>query len=167
MVGSLSENQESERIYLNLENTSSVPFNSIAGKETREENCLKLDHESPRQEQFDDVLVQAIDEVLTSLGLPVKNTFYQHLEVDFNIPKKDIPKNIAKFCNIIHKIFGLGACRLERKFMQNLNSKLQANVEWPECEWSLSKWIVMDTSFEENINNIRKNYETSGLKTVI
>ncbi len=45
MAGSLSENQETERIYLNLENTSSSPFNSIAGKETREENSLKLSHE--------------------------------------------------------------------------------------------------------------------------
>jgi hypothetical protein len=167
MAGSLSENQETERIYLSLENTSTVPFNSPAGKEAREDNNLKLNHESPSQEQFDGVLVQAIDEVLTTLGEPVKNAFYQHLEVDFNIPKNEIPKNIAKFCNIIHKIFGLGACRLERKFMQNLNSKVQANVEWPECEWSLSKWIVMDTSFEENIDNIRKNYLASELKTVI
>jgi len=165
MAGSLSENQETERIYLNLEDTSSSPFNSITGKEARKENSLKLSHEC--QEQFDNVLVQAIDEVLASLGEPVKNAFYQHLEVDFNIPKKDIPKNIAKFCSIIHKIFGLGACRLERKFMQNLNSKVQANVEWPECEWSLSKWIVMETSFEENINKIRKNYEALGPKTLI
>ena len=164
MVGSLSENQESERVYFNLENPSSGPFIPTEGKNSREENHLKLNPENPRHEQFNDFLVQAIDEVLTSLGEPVKNTFYQHLEVDFNIPKNEIPKNIAEFCNIIHKIFGLGACRLERKFMQNLNSKVQANVEWPECERSLSQWIVMETSFEESVSEIRQNYETLGQK---
>lgn len=167
MVGSLSENQESERVYFNLENPSSGTFIPTEGKNAREENHLKLNSENPRHEQFDDFLVQAINEVLTSLGEPVKNTLYQHLEVDFNITKNEIPNKIAEFCKIIHKIFGLGASRLERKFMQNLNSKVQANVECPECEWSLSKWIVMETSFEENINNIRKNYEALGPKTLI
>jgi hypothetical protein len=164
MVGSLSENQESERVYVNLESPNSGPFIPIEEKKGRGENDPMLNPESPRQGQFNDFLGQAIDEVLTSLGEPVKNTFYQRLEVDFDIPKNEIPKKIPEFCNIIHKIFGLGACRLERKFMQNLNSKVQANVELPECEWSLSKWIVMETSFEENIDKIRKNYESLGPK---
>ena len=167
MVGSLSENQEAERVCFNLENPSTGPFISVEVKNGREENDLKLNPESSRQGQFNDFLVQAIDEVLTSLGEPVKNAFYQHLEEDFNIPKNEIPKNITEFCNIIHKIFGLGACRLERKFMQNLNLKVQANVECPECERSLSQWIVMETSFEDSVSKIRQNYEALGPKTII
>jgi hypothetical protein len=121
---------------------------------------LSTDSESFKKEQFDNFLFQAIDEGLSSLGEPVKNSLYQHLEVDFNMPKNEIPQNIASFSGIIHKIFGLGACRLERKFMKNLNTKVQASGELPECECSLSNWIVMDVSFEEYIDKMRKNYES-------
>ncbi len=140
MASSVVESQESERIYIKVED--------------------------PNKEQFDDFLIQAIDEALASLGEPVKNTVYQHLEVDFNIPKNEIPEKIGEFSSIMHKIFGLGACRFERKFMKNLNSKVQADIDWPECEGSLSKWIVSEVSFEKYVIKIRKSYETQGLKTL-
>ena len=140
MAGLLTETQGLEVVYSSLEN-------------------LSMDSESSRQEQFDVFLVQAIDEALTSLGEPVKNALYQRLEVDFNIHKNDIPKKIGEFSDIIHKIFGLGACRLERKFMKNLNSKVQASVRLAECEGSLSEWIIMETSFDEYVAKVRKNYE--------
>lgn len=133
MASSVVESQESERIYIKVED--------------------------PNKEQFDDFLIQAIDEALASLGEPVKNTVYQHLEVDFNIPKNEIPEKIGEFSSIMHKIFGLGACRLERKFVKNLNSKVQASVRWTECEGSLSEWIIMETSFDEFVEKARKNYE--------
>ncbi|MGA2682245.1 MAG: hypothetical protein ABSF44_10665 [Candidatus Bathyarchaeia archaeon] len=140
MAGSLAKTQETEGIYITLEN--------------------------PSNEQFDEVLVQAIDEVFTSLGEPVKNAFYQHLEEDFNISKNEIPKKIAEFSDIIHKIFGLGASRLERNFIRELNSKVQSNVEFPEYEGSLSKWIIREVSFEEYIQKARESYETQGSKTL-
>jgi hypothetical protein len=140
MARSIAESQETEGIYINLEN--------------------------PSNDQFDDFLVQAIDEVFTSLGEPVKNAFYQHLEVDFNITKDEIPKKIVEFSDIIHKIFGLGACRLERNFVRELNAKVRSNVELPECEGSLSKWIISDESFLEYVNKARESYETQGLKTL-
>jgi hypothetical protein len=110
------------------------------------------------QKKFDEYLIEAIDEALTSLGEPVKNTVYFQLESNFNIPKNDIPIKIDKFSDIIHKIFGLGACRLEIKFMKNLYSKIKVNVELSEYEWPLSKWIINDISFKEYVYNARKNY---------
>ena len=116
-----------------------------------------------RQEQFDKFLVQAIDEALVSLGEPVKNTFYQHLTDDFGITKDDIPNKLGEFCNIIHKIFGLGASRLEMKFMRNLSSLAKTSDNWPEYEWPLAKWIVMEVSFEEFIHKVRSGYEAEGI----
>ena len=139
MAGQLIESQESEIVCLENLGTSS---------------------ERSKKERFDEFLSQSIDEALTSLGEPVKNSLYQHLEVDFNIQKNEIPENIEVFSNIIHKIFGLGACRLERKFLKNLNAKVQSIAELPECECSLSNWIVMEVSFEEYVTKIRKNYES-------
>ena len=116
--------------------------------------------ENPLHEKFDEFLIEAIDEALSSLGEPVKNTVYDHLENDFSIPKNEIPQKLAEFSHIIHKIFGMGASRLEIKFMKNLNSKVKANVQMPEYEWPLSKWIITEMSFKEYVNNIRKDYET-------
>lgn len=177
----MEEDQETERICLNiissgstddcLDNTSSsVKGNpsEMLSQNSKDENDIVSDMESniksPREEQFDEFLVEAIDETLSSLGEAVKSTVYQHLEDDFNIPKNEIPQKIKEFSEIIHKIFRLGASRLEIKFMKSLNSKLKANTELPEYEWPLSKWIVMEVSFTDYIKKMRVDYEKQGNK---
>lgn len=115
-------------------------------------------NEISAQKKFDQYLIEAIDEALTSLGAPVKNTVYFQLENNFNIPKTEIPKQIDKFSDILHKIFGFGASRLEIMIIQNLRVKTNVKVELNEYEWPLSKWIVSDISFVEYVYNARKNY---------
>ena len=110
------------------------------------------------QRKFDEYLFEAIDEALTSLGAPVKNAVYFQLENSFNMPKNEIPKQIEEFVDIMHKIFGLGASRLEIKFMENLHSKIKVNIELTEYEWPLSKWILADMSFKEYVYSARKKY---------
>jgi hypothetical protein len=108
--------------------------------------------------KFDEYLIEAIDEALSSLGAPVKNAVYFQLENSFNMPKNEIPNQIDEFTDIIHKIFGLGASRLEIKFMKNLHSKIKVSIELTEYEWPLSEWIVEDVSFKEYVLSARKNY---------
>jgi hypothetical protein len=115
------------------------------------------DNENSSERKFNDCLIEAIDEVLTSLGEPVKNSLYFNLRMKFNIEKAEIPQQIEQFSYVLHKIFGLGASRLEVKFMKNLQSKVKDNNECPEYEWS--KWIIMEMSFSENVNNLRRNVE--------
>jgi hypothetical protein len=110
------------------------------------------------QSKFDEYLIEAIDKALTSLGAPVKNTVYFQLENSFNIPKNNIPNQISKFSDVMHKIFGLGASRLEVMFMKNLHSKIKVNFELAEYEWPLSRWILSDISFTEYVDNARKNF---------
>ena len=121
---------------------------------------ILIDDENSPQERFDTLLVEAIDEAITSLGEPVKNTLYFHLDNDFKIKKQTIPEHITEFSEIIHKIFGLGASRLEIKTLKNLNAKVRMKGQSSEFEYSLSKWIEMEVSFEEYVNNIRKNFLT-------
>lgn len=113
------------------------------------------------EKKFDEYLIESIDEALTSLGAPVKNTVYFQLENNFNIPKDEIPKQIDEFTDILHKIFGLGASRLELKFMKNLYAKIQVSIERQEFEWPLSKWIVDDMSFTDYVHDMRENYCSS------
>ncbi len=121
---------------------------------------ILIDGKNSLEEKFDTLLVEAIDEAITSLGEPVKNTLYFHLDNDFKITKETIAGHIDEFSGVIHKIFGLGASRLEVKSLKNLYSKIQPNSQLPEFVCSLSKWIEMEISFNEYVNNIRKNFLT-------
>ena len=142
-----------DRICLSLEDEleAKEPPNSVELGKT--ENKIDL-----RKEQFNEYLIEAIEETLTSLGELVKNSFYLNLESNFGISKEDIPGKIGDFSSILHKLFGLGASCLEVKFMKNLNDKIQADIKWPEYQWPLSKWAVMDLSFEEYIFKIREDF---------
>ena len=119
------------------------------------------------EEEFDDILLETIDETLSSLGEPVKNAIYFHLQNNFKINKNEIPKKINEFSDIIQKIFGSGAGRLEIKFMKTLHSKININSKWPEYEAPLSKWIIMDMTFIEYVNSMRTTYEANAKKTLI
>lgn len=110
--------------------------------------------------KFNQLLFEAIDETLASLGAPVKNMLYFQLENSFDIPKDEIPDQLPEFTNILHKIFGLGASRLEMKFLKNLELKVKGCFEGIECELTLSDWIVRaeEISFADYVDCIRKNY---------
>jgi hypothetical protein len=116
--------------------------------------------------EFDDILLETIDETLSSLGEPVKNAVYFHLQTNFCISKNEIPKKIYEFSNIIQKIFGSGAGRLEIKLMKTLHSKINVSVKWPEYEAPLSKWLVVDMTFTEYVNSMRQNYDANAKKTL-
>jgi hypothetical protein len=118
----------------------------------------ELSKDRTDQEKFDHFLGEAIDETLSSLGELVKNTVYQRLQNDCCIEKDEIPGQIEEFSDIIHQIFGLGAIQLEIKFMKNLNSKIKINIQRPQYEWPLSKWIIDDLSFTQFVHNARKNF---------
>jgi hypothetical protein len=148
---------------IDLLETGMLPIETIGVESTEK---IELSEDKTVQEKFDQLLTEAIDEALSSLGEPVKNAVYQHLQNDFCIEKDKIPVQIDEFSTIIHKIFGLGASRLEIKFMKNLNSKIEIDIEMPEYEWPLSKWVIADLSFAEYVHNARKNYISKFEKNV-
>ena len=118
---------EEERICLSLENEIEVELSQHSSNLGKQKNKINL-----LNERFNKYLIEAIDETLTSLGEPVKSALYRNLESNFGISKIDIPRKICDFSVILHKLFGLGASRLELKFMKNLNKKIQADIKWPE-----------------------------------
>jgi len=120
----------------------------------QESDSIKNDLEK----QFDTYLLEAIDEVLLSLGEPVKNTVYLHLENDFKMSKKEIPQKIKDFSDIMHRIVGAGACRLESMCIKRLSLKLGAEIQLPCYDWPLSKWVVNDSSFADCVNKMRKDF---------
>jgi hypothetical protein len=120
---------------------------------------LTLSSKSVIAQQFRELLIEAIDEALCSLGEPVKNTIYQHLHEDFKITKNNIPERMEEFSELLHKVFGLGASRLEVRFIKNLNAKLNAAESKTGDDLGSSKWIVMEMSFTKYVCDAQKEFE--------
>ncbi len=76
--------------------------------------------EGDRTMSFEELLLKAIDEELSSLGDACKQAIYFYLEKKFNLNKQDIPFRIADFTGAIENIFGMGAKVLEIRIMKNL-----------------------------------------------
>ena len=76
------------------------------------------------------LLLEAVDEALSSLGDSGKQAVYFHLKKSFNIEKRDIPHKIEKFTDAIEKTFGLGSKFLEILIMKHLYEKIGQVFEY-------------------------------------
>jgi hypothetical protein len=72
---------------------------------------------------FERLLLEAVDEGLTSIGESSKQAIYYHLEKGFNIKKQEIPCKIEAFILAIEKLFGIGANFLELLILKGLYEK--------------------------------------------
>ncbi len=114
-----------------------------------------------KRENFDQLLLEAIDEGLSSLGEAGKTAIYFYLEGCCDIKKQEITSKLSDFSNGLERIFGLGARHLEILFMKNLHAKLEVTCKWPAYEWSLSKWIVPEMAFQEYVRLMQHNFEAA------
>jgi hypothetical protein len=110
-------------------------------------------------ESFQQIILEAIDEALSSLGENVKTSVYFNLEKSFNVKQQDIPQKIEDFSEALELIFGLGARHLEILFIKNIHEKIGVTCKWPEHEWPLSKWIVPEMTFQEYVHLMQQNFE--------
>jgi hypothetical protein len=83
---------------------------------------------NPKSEEFDEILLTAIDNAFFSLGESVKKSIYFHLEEKFSLKRKHIPNRLRKFQEAIEQIFGSGARFLEILIMKNLYLKIGISV---------------------------------------
>jgi hypothetical protein len=73
---------------------------------------------------FEQLLLEAIDDCFSGVGESEKRTIYFHLEEEYKISKPDIPHRIKDFTEAIEDIFGFGAKLLEIRIMKNLFRKM-------------------------------------------
>jgi hypothetical protein len=76
-----------------------------------------------KTKDFNELLLEAIDEALNSLGESVKQSIYFHIENKF-VSKQNIPDKIQDFQGGLEKIFGAGAQFIEILIMKNLHAKI-------------------------------------------
>jgi len=83
---------------------------------------------------FEEILLESIDEALSSLGESVKESIYFHLKDKFKISREEIPWRIRDFAEGLEKIFGFGARFLEILIMKRLYARIEQPLEWNESE---------------------------------
>lgn len=110
------------------------------------------------QEKFDRSLVETIDEVLSSLGEPVKNHVYMRLENDFSITKNELPQHMEEFSNFLFRIFGSASCHLEIRFMKTLYAKISAD---PHFKHESIDFKEVDMTFLSYVNRMRESFKFS------
>jgi hypothetical protein len=117
--------------------------------------CKKKLAKDSKNNTFENILLEAIEEVLSGLGENVKTVVFFHLEGNFNIKKKEIPQKLVDFQAALEQIFGLGAKSLEILFMKNLYSKIELVCKWPT--WC--KWVIPEVTFQEYICLMKQKFE--------
>jgi len=82
-----------------------------------------------KQEEFEKLFMEAVDEGLKSLGESVRQMIFYHLENTYSVKRQDIPKKPEAFAEGLEKIFGKGASVLEKIIVKTLYSKLGLEYE--------------------------------------
>ena len=82
------------------------------------------------ERDFEKLLLEAVDEGLSSLGESSKQSIYYYLEKSFHIKKQEIPYKVEAFVDAIEKIFGFGANFLEILIMKRLYEKVGRSFKW-------------------------------------
>ncbi len=80
---------------------------------------------------FEELLCEAVDEGLSSIGESAKQAIYFYLENGSHINRQEIPHKVEDFAAAIEKIFGLGAGFLKIIVLKQLYAKIDKNLELP------------------------------------
>ena len=103
---------------------------------------------------FNRILIEAIDDALSSLSESAKESIYYHLEKTFGIKKYEIPDRIDDFQDALEKIFGIGAKPLEIMFVKYLHNRIGV-----VCKWDLPKTVMPELAFKQSVLFVKQSFE--------
>ena len=105
------------------------------------------------QNKFDKLLIEAIDQALSSFGESLKTETYNRLEKEFNLDKQEIPNRLNDLSKALETLFGLDAFHLEIMFMKSLYAKV-SGFEGFSCEMTIS-----NLTFRDYVRLMRQHFE--------
>jgi len=108
-------------------------------------------------EDFNELLLEAIDDALSSLGESSKIAIYFFLEEKFNIQKHEIPYKLEDFACALERMLNVGAKWLEILFIKKLNATLGTT------DHAGLYCIVRELTFQGYVELIRRNFEDKGV----
>lgn len=102
------------------------------------------------QKTFAELLIEAVDEALTSLGESAKQAIYFHLKNKFKISKEEIPNRVKDFAEGLEKIFGPGARFLEILIMKKLYERIGEPLGWDKSK---------EFTFADYVETARRHFQ--------
>jgi len=110
---------------------------------------------SNANKNFEQILLEAVDEVWSTIGEGIQTSIYVSLESKFKIKKHEIPQRVNEFVDALHRIFGIGARYLEILLMESLHSKMKL-----VCNCSVwCRWVTPEVTFQEYIRLMKQKFE--------
>ena len=106
-------------------------------------------------DEFNNLLMDSVDKVLSSLGEKPKLAVYLYLERVSNIPKSEIPAKVDEFSDAILDIFGIGARFLEISIIQNFHLEVGALREIE----ALNSRDLQGLTLEQYLSFVKKDFE--------
>ena len=86
------------------------------------------------ENDFEKILLSAVEEGFSSLGDSSKQAIFFRLETSYQVNREKIPTNLTEFKDALEGIFGPGAQYLEKTITRRLHEKL--GLEFEEGEWT-------------------------------
>lgn len=83
-----------------------------------------------RKGSFEKLLLESVDEGLSSLGDSAKQAVYFYLKKSYKLDKRDIPRKIEEFADAMERTFGLGSKFLEILIMKRIYQKVGESFEY-------------------------------------
>ncbi len=81
---------------------------------------IQIEESKPKlsKDDFEELLIDAVDQELSGLGNDAKKATYSCLKSTFGIKKHEIPDKIEEFAIALERIFGAGAKALEIRIIE-------------------------------------------------
>ncbi len=81
------------------------------------------------KQDIEQLLIEAVDEALSSFGSSSKEAIFYHLEESFKVKKEEIPSKTQPFMDALEKIFGPGTTFIEALIIKRLDDKVKAGLK--------------------------------------
>ena len=98
---------------------------------------------------FNQILLESIDETLTTLGDANKTAMYNSLNAYFYIAKNQIPSKIDTFTKVLRAVFGNASLHLEKIIIKHVENK--TGITTPAA--------AQASSLQDKVRAIRSEYE--------
>jgi len=90
--------------------------------------------------QFDKLLLEAVDYGLNVLGETVRRTIYESLGNHYELKRSEIPERLEVFHKALERMFGTSSKTVERLIAKNLYERLGLNFT-PQPDWTLIEYV--------------------------
>ena len=136
-----------------LKQNSRIETSSYLTKRNKN-NKIKI-NKHQKTTNFEELLIESIDEGLSVIGESKKKIVYAYLERKFQMTRHDIPNRIEDFTKAIENIFGNGAKILELKIMKCLFNKVGYTLNYSnQKNLTFIEYIKVIRLEKENLEGI-------------